>query len=115
MFNKLDLPQNPLFKFIFPSVQPIAVVKRIIAALDEQHSQTIRLPFYTHFVPYLTHLPSFLQDFVQWVSDNFGILDEGSRSVFRLHTRIMPWSISLKFPVGAPMKARFLAGLRRIS
>lgn len=44
------------------------VVKKVIAALDEQHSQTILLPFYTNFIPYIGHLPSFLRDFVQWVS-----------------------------------------------
>jgi hypothetical protein len=43
-------------------------VKRIIAALDERHSQQIYLPFYANFAPYLNHLPSFLRDFAQWVS-----------------------------------------------
>ncbi|KAF9464869.1 retinal short-chain dehydrogenase/reductase [Collybia nuda] len=68
MFSTLDVPQSFWYKFIFPSIQPIAVVKRIIAALDEQHSQTIRLPFYTHFVPYLAHFPSFVTDFAQWIA-----------------------------------------------
>lgn len=46
----------------------MTVVKRIIAALDDQHSQTILLPFYTNFIPYIGHFPSFLRDLVQWVS-----------------------------------------------
>jgi len=68
MFDTIALPSSSIYKFFFPSVQPVTVVKRIITALDEQHSQTIRLPLYTHFVPYLTHLPSFIRDMAQWVS-----------------------------------------------
>ncbi|KAF8165566.1 retinal short-chain dehydrogenase/reductase [Crassisporium funariophilum] len=68
MFKTVVFPTFPLFKFFCPSVQPVTVVKRIIAALDEQHSQTIMLPFYTNFVPYVGHLPSFLRDLVQWIS-----------------------------------------------
>jgi len=68
MFQSVTLPQNALFKFIFPMVQPVTVVKRIIAALDERHSQTIFLPFYTNFVPFFHCLPSFLRDFIQYVS-----------------------------------------------
>jgi hypothetical protein len=43
------------------------VVKAIIAALDEQHSQTIYLPFFANFTPLLRVFPSFLRDFAQWV------------------------------------------------
>jgi len=68
LFKTLSLPDSAWYKFIFPSVQPISVVKRIIVALDEQHSQHIFLPFYANFVPYLSHLPSFLHDFVQWIA-----------------------------------------------
>ncbi|RDB19794.1 Short-chain dehydrogenase/reductase family 16C member 6 [Hypsizygus marmoreus] len=67
MFKTLSVPDRSWYKFFFPSVQPITVVKRIIAALDEQHSQIIMEPFYTNFVPYLTHFPSFLRDFIQWL------------------------------------------------
>jgi len=66
MFNTLTVPQTAWYRFIFPSVQPVTVVKRIIAALDEQHSQIIMVPLYTHLVPYFTHLPSFMRDHVQW-------------------------------------------------
>jgi len=48
-------------------LEPITVVKAIIAALDEQHSRTVYLPFYANFVPLLRLLPSFLRDFAQWV------------------------------------------------
>ena len=51
-----------------PTIAPIAVVKAIIQALDDQHSQTIYLPFYVSTMPYLQHLPSYLRDLMQWVS-----------------------------------------------
>ncbi|KAF8812220.1 retinal short-chain dehydrogenase/reductase [Phlegmacium glaucopus] len=68
MFKTIALPTFPFFSFFCPSMHPVAVVKKIITALDDQHSQTILLPFYTNFIPYIGHLPSFLRDFVQWVS-----------------------------------------------
>jgi len=68
MFRTVTFPKFPLFSFFCPSVQPVAVVKRIIAALDDQYSENILLPFYTNFIPYIGHLPSFLRDLVQWVS-----------------------------------------------
>ena len=55
-------------KFLAPSLAPVAVVKEIIAALDGQCSKMIFLPFYTQLGPYLGLLPSFLRDFLQWVS-----------------------------------------------
>jgi len=68
MFSTVILPTFPFFTFFCPTVQPVTVVKKIITALDDRHSQTILLPFYTNFIPYIGHLPSFLRDFVQWVS-----------------------------------------------
>ncbi|KIK04704.1 hypothetical protein K443DRAFT_675718 [Laccaria amethystina LaAM-08-1] len=68
MFETITFPSSAIWNFFFPSVQPVTVVKRIIAALDEQHSQTIFLPFFANFTPYVDHLPSFLRDFVQWLS-----------------------------------------------
>lgn len=68
MFQTVTFPNYSLFKFLAPSVQPVAVVKRIITALDDQHSQTILLPFFVHFIPLTRLFPSFLRDFVQWVS-----------------------------------------------
>jgi hypothetical protein len=68
MFRTVVLPTFPFFSFLCPSVQPVTVVKKIIAALDDQHSQIILLPFYANFIPYIGHLPSFLRDWVQWVS-----------------------------------------------
>ena len=66
MFQTVDLPRSWFWRFLFPVVQPITVVKRIIAALDEQHSQAIYLPFYANFAPFVNILPSFLRDFAQW-------------------------------------------------
>ncbi|TFK22320.1 retinal short-chain dehydrogenase/reductase [Coprinopsis marcescibilis] len=68
MFQSVELPRSALWNFFFPSIQPITIVKRIIAAMDEQHSQTIYLPFYANFSPYVPLLPSFLRDFAQWVT-----------------------------------------------
>lgn len=68
MFNTVTLPTWPLFKFLAPSLQPITVVKQIITALDDQHSQTLLLPFYVNFIPYVQLLPSFLRDLAQKIS-----------------------------------------------
>jgi NAD(P)-dependent dehydrogenase (short-subunit alcohol dehydrogenase family) len=68
MFKTVTFPKFPLFGFFCPSVPPVAVVKTIIVALDDQHSQRILLPFYTNFIPLVGHLPSFFRDLVQWVS-----------------------------------------------
>jgi len=68
MFETVKFPAFPLFSFFCPSIHPVTVVKRIIVALDDQHSQTILLPFYTNFIPYIQHLPSFLRDLVQRIS-----------------------------------------------
>ncbi|KAJ6490334.1 retinal short-chain dehydrogenase/reductase [Mycena vitilis] len=55
--------------FFFPTLHPIDVVKRVIRALDETHSQTIYLPFYTHFMPLLQLLPDWFADLASWVSN----------------------------------------------
>ncbi|KAL0949263.1 hypothetical protein HGRIS_009341 [Hohenbuehelia grisea] len=68
LFSTVRLPSWSLFKFLAPSLHPVTVVKAIIAALDDQHSQTLYLPFYSHFVPYVTLLPSFLRDLFQTLS-----------------------------------------------
>lgn len=66
MFQTVQYPSSFFFQFFFPPVQPVSVVKRIIAALDDQHSQTIYLPFFANFALYVNLLPSFLRDFCQW-------------------------------------------------
>ena len=68
LFSTVDLPDNWFYRFLVPSLPPIHVVKDIIAVLDERHSQTIYLPFYANFVPYLRLMPSFVRDLGQWVS-----------------------------------------------
>ncbi|KAI9513327.1 retinal short-chain dehydrogenase/reductase [Russula earlei] len=69
LFSTIRFPSSLFHRFCFPSLEPITVVKRIITALDEQHSQTIYLPFYVNFAPLLRLLPSFLRDFVQWLTN----------------------------------------------
>ncbi|CAL1701243.1 unnamed protein product [Somion occarium] len=68
LFSTVRLSQSRLYKFFVPSLAPITIAKAVIAALDEQHSRVIYLPFYAHFVPYLWVMPSFIRDFAQWLS-----------------------------------------------
>ncbi|KZP20196.1 retinal short-chain dehydrogenase/reductase [Athelia psychrophila] len=65
LFSRITLPRNAFFKFFFPSVAPVTIVKAVIAALDEQHSRTIYLPFYAHFTGLLALMPSFIRDAAQ--------------------------------------------------
>ncbi|KAI0322450.1 retinal short-chain dehydrogenase/reductase [Amylostereum chailletii] len=68
LFSTVDLPKSWLYNFFVPSQAPITIVKAIIAALDERHSQVIYLPFYANFAPYLWTMPSFIRDLGQWMS-----------------------------------------------
>jgi short-subunit dehydrogenase len=68
MFSTAKLPGSSLFKFFAPSLPPVTVVKAIIAALDNQHSTTIWLPFYTNFVGIVRVMPSYVRDAFQWIS-----------------------------------------------
>ncbi|PFH51298.1 hypothetical protein AMATHDRAFT_75026 [Amanita thiersii Skay4041] len=68
MFSSISFPPNAVHKFLMPSVAPVTIVKKVIAALDEHQSQIIMTPFWTHFMPYLRHLPSFIRDFIQAAS-----------------------------------------------
>ncbi|KAF9021495.1 retinal short-chain dehydrogenase/reductase [Hymenopellis radicata] len=68
LFKTVQMSSSPLRKFFLPDVAPVTVVKSIITALDDQHSQTIVLPFYGHFMPLLPFLPSFLRDFASWIT-----------------------------------------------
>lgn len=65
LFSTIQLPTNPFFKFLAPSIAPVTVVKSIITALDAQQSRTIYLPFYTNFSPVLKMIPSYLRDICQ--------------------------------------------------
>lgn len=56
-----------LFDFLIPSLPPHAVVKSIIAALDEQESRDIILPFFANLATWKPVLPYWLQYFGQWV------------------------------------------------
>ncbi|KAF7793709.1 hypothetical protein EIP86_004825 [Pleurotus ostreatoroseus] len=68
LFSTVRLSQSWFYRFFVPSLAPVDVAKAVIAALDEQHSQTIYLPFYANFIPIFPILPSFLRDFAQWLS-----------------------------------------------
>ncbi|KAJ7232202.1 retinal short-chain dehydrogenase/reductase [Mycena haematopus] len=59
----------PAPQFFFPTQHPIDVVKRVIQALDDTHSQIIYLPFFVHFMPYLQVLPDWFADFASWISN----------------------------------------------
>lgn len=68
LFSRMSLPTAAWFKFLAPSLPPHTIAKAIIAALDEQESRTIYLPFFTNFVRLVEILPSFGRDFFQWLS-----------------------------------------------
>ena len=68
LFSRMSLPSSILNKFFTPSLPPYVIAKAVIAAIDDQESRIIYLPFYTNFVKYVTLLPSFLRDLFQTVS-----------------------------------------------
>ena len=70
MFSAVTHPTSPLYQFFFPSLQPLEVVKKIIASLDDRHSKTVYLPFYANLSPLSSLAPSFIRDLMQWVSDS---------------------------------------------
>lgn len=69
LFSTVNHPTNFLYRFFFPSLPPVAVAKAVIAALDDQHSRVVYLPFFANFVPLLTLCPSFVRDLAQWVTN----------------------------------------------
>ena len=84
LFSTVRHPANFFYKFFFPSLAPVDVAKAIIAALDEQHSRVLYMPFYAHFVPLLHVFPSYLRDFAQWVSTRCVYVLHLSNNIFRL-------------------------------
>lgn len=68
MFSTVTHPTSGLYQFFFPLLQPLEVVKKIIASLDDRHSKTIYLPFYATLSPLSSLAPSFFRDLMQWVS-----------------------------------------------
>lgn len=68
MFSTVMHPTSRLYQFLFPALQPLEVVKKIITSLDDQRSETIHLPFYATLSPLSPLAPSFIRDLVQWVS-----------------------------------------------
>jgi short-subunit dehydrogenase len=67
LFSHARFPRSRLWNFFVPSLPPITVAKAVIAALDEQHSRTLYMPFYVNFAPFLRGMPSYIRDFGQWV------------------------------------------------
>jgi len=68
LFASASLPTSWFYRFFAPSLPPYAVAKAVIKALDERDSSTVRLPFYVNIVPFVPLLPSYLRDFVQYLS-----------------------------------------------
>jgi hypothetical protein len=68
MFSTVTHPTSNLYQFFFPSLQPLEVVKKIIASLDDRHSKTIYLPLYATLSPLSLLVPSFIRDLLQRVS-----------------------------------------------
>jgi len=66
MFSTVTHPTSHLYQFFFPSLQPLEVVKKVIASLDDRHSKTIYLPFYATLSPLSSLAPSFVRDLMQW-------------------------------------------------
>lgn len=67
LFSRVSFPRSFLWHFVFPSVAPHSIVKAVIAAVDEQESRTINLPFYVNFAWWAGAFPSWARDFAQWV------------------------------------------------
>jgi len=68
LFSRINLPKSAFYRFTAPSVHPHQLAKAVIAAIDEQESRTIYMPFYTNFARLVGTLPSFARDFFQWLS-----------------------------------------------
>ncbi|KAL9713142.1 hypothetical protein Ac2012v2_004383 [Leucoagaricus gongylophorus] len=68
LFQTIRYPSKKIQRFLFPPIEPVDVVKPIIAALDSQLSQTIMIPFYTQLGPYMNLMPSFVFDFAQYIT-----------------------------------------------
>jgi len=94
LFATLNAPSQ----FFFPTLHPIDIVKRVIKALDETHSQTIYLPFYAHFMPALQLLPDFVSDFSSWISNaDFAMKDFVKMSGRRPEEGAAPQELSNDF------------------
>ncbi|QRV76747.1 short chain dehydrogenase [Ceratobasidium sp. AG-Ba] len=68
LFSHAKFPRAWWYRFLAPTLAPHDVVKAIIAAIDEQESRTIFMPFYTNFVRLTGIMPSWARDFCQWIS-----------------------------------------------
>lgn len=76
LFSRMSLPSAAWYKFLVPSLPPHAIAKAVIAALDEEESRTICMPFYSHFVRWVGVLPSYGRDFFQWVRVFFDVVHD---------------------------------------
>lgn len=71
LFDKINLPRSPLFRFAAPSLEPGQVVQGIVDALEAQESRVVRMPVYTHSARLLGVgaglVPGWIRDILQWV------------------------------------------------
>lgn len=81
MFSTVTHPVSRLYQFFFPSLQPLEVVKKIIASLDDRHSKTIYLPLYANLSPLSSLAPSFVRDLMQRVSVSDYLESKGRSSL----------------------------------
>ncbi|EJD53533.1 retinal short-chain dehydrogenase/reductase [Auricularia subglabra TFB-10046 SS5] len=68
LFSTVTFPGSWLWTFLFPSLAPHSITKAVIAAVDEQESRTINMPFYVNFAWWAGALPTWARDFAQWIS-----------------------------------------------
>ncbi|KIY69505.1 retinal short-chain dehydrogenase/reductase [Cylindrobasidium torrendii FP15055 ss-10] len=75
LFQHVKMAPSVFRKFVLPDVAPVTVVKKVIQALDDQHSLYILVPFYANLMPFLQILPSFVRDFLSWFTDAHHSMD----------------------------------------
>ncbi|KAH7105486.1 retinal short-chain dehydrogenase/reductase [Auriculariales sp. MPI-PUGE-AT-0066] len=68
MFSTIKWPQSFWHRFLFPTLAPHTVAKAVIAAIDEQESRSINLPFYVNLAWFSSLLPSWARDFAQYIA-----------------------------------------------
>lgn len=72
LFSQISFPRSWFFDFLAPQLHPHEVVKAIIAALDQDESRVIRMPFYTNVARIwpigVGLIPKYLVDLAQWLA-----------------------------------------------